>query len=189
MVLGKLFSSLSYLLLLLFSALPFQSLAFLFGGIATEEIIISTLLLLVTALAFSSMSLFFSSLIRRTLVSIVISYICTILLVFGLPIALFLGLALFGRFFTLWSPETNSSMIATLIVLGWILVSINPIGTTVLTEVLFLEEQALFTFSYPLQGSQTITIISPWISYSVIYLVASLIFIWLSIRMVRRVEK
>jgi ABC-type transport system involved in multi-copper enzyme maturation permease subunit len=189
MVLGKLFSSLSYLILLLFSALPFQSLAFLFGGIATEEVLISTLLLLVTALTFCSMGLFLSSFIRRTLVSTALSYGCAILLVFGLPMALILGLVMFSRLIPGLSPDTNSSFLTFLLMVGWILVSINPIATAILSEVLFLQEQALFTFSYPLQQGQAFTIISPWISYSIYYMIVSLILIWLSIRFVRKVEK
>ena len=189
MVLGKLFSSLSYLILLLFSALPFQSLAFLFGGVATEEIFISALLLLVTALAFCSMGLFFSSFTRRTLVSTAMSYGCAILLVFGLPMALIVGVVMFGRFFPSLGSETNYGTIAFLLTLGWILVSINPIATAVLAEVLFIQEQALFTYSFPVVEGQTFSIISPWISYSIYYLIISILLIWLSIRLVRRVEK
>jgi ABC-type transport system involved in multi-copper enzyme maturation permease subunit len=189
MVLGKLFTSLSYLILLLFTALPFQSLAFLFGGIATEEVLISILLLFVTSLAFCSMGLFFSSFLRRTLMSTALSYGCAVLLVFGLPMALILGLVMFGRFFPGLSQDPNSSMIVFLLLIGWILVSVNPIATAILSELLFLQEQALFTFSYPLPEGETLTIISPWISYSFTYLIISFLLIWLSIRMVRRVEK
>jgi ABC-2 type transport system permease protein len=189
MVLGKLFSSLSYLILLLFTALPFQSLAFLFGGVATEEVVISALLLLFTALSFCSIGLFFSSFLRRTLVSTALSYGCAVLLVFGLPMALILGLVMFGRFFPGFNPDTDPTMIAFLLTLGWILVSVNPIATAVLSEVLFIREQSLFTFSFPTVEGQTFTIISPWISYSIFYLLISLLLIWLSIRLVRKVEK
>ncbi|HRE26176.1 MAG TPA: hypothetical protein PK954_06060 [Anaerolineales bacterium] len=45
LVLGKLGSALVYILLLLFTALPLQSLAFLLGGVAIEELVLATLLL------------------------------------------------------------------------------------------------------------------------------------------------
>jgi ABC-2 type transport system permease protein len=189
MVLGKLFSSLTYLLLLLFTALPFQSLAFLFGGVATQEILISTLLLLVTALAFCSLGLFFSSFSRRTLVSTAISYAAAILLVFGLPIFLIVGVVVFGRFIPGSGPGPSYSTIVFLLSLGWILVSINPITTAVLSEVLFIQEGAIISFSLPIQDGMNFLVISPWISYSIFYLIISLVFIRLSIHFVRRIEK
>lgn len=189
MVLGKLFSALSYLILLLFSALPFQSMAFLFGGVATEEIGISALLLLVTALSFCSIGIFFSSLFRRTLVATALAYGCAILLVFGLPLALILGLLLFGRFSPIFSPDADYTTLAVLLTLGWILVSINPLATAVLSEVLFIQEQALFVYSLPITNQQTFTIISPWISYSIFWVLISLLLLWVSILRVRRAEK
>ena len=61
LVLGKLASALSYILLLLVAAFPLQSLAFLLGGVAPEEVLIASGLLVATALlvrrvaAFSSL--------------------------------------------------------------------------------------------------------------------------------------
>ena len=54
LVLGKLVSSLSYAALLLVAALPLQSLAFLLGGVAAEEVAIASVLLLSTAFLYSA---------------------------------------------------------------------------------------------------------------------------------------
>ena len=48
LVLGKLFSAMSFLLLLLVAGFPIQSLAFILGGVSVEEVLVSFLLLLVT---------------------------------------------------------------------------------------------------------------------------------------------
>jgi ABC-type transport system involved in multi-copper enzyme maturation permease subunit len=52
LVMGKLGSSMAYLLLLVFAALPIESIALLLGGVGPEEIIISTLLMVITAVFF-----------------------------------------------------------------------------------------------------------------------------------------
>ncbi|MBL8056625.1 MAG: ABC transporter permease subunit, partial [Anaerolineales bacterium] len=74
LVWGKLISALSYIFLLLLAALPLQSLAFLLGGVAPEEVVIGTLLLVATAFLFSTAGVFFSSLMRRTLGATILTY-------------------------------------------------------------------------------------------------------------------
>jgi ABC-2 type transport system permease protein len=64
LVLGKLASALSYILLLLVAAVPLQSLAFLLGGVALEEVLIATVLLVATAFLFGTSGIFFSSFMR-----------------------------------------------------------------------------------------------------------------------------
>jgi ABC-type transport system involved in multi-copper enzyme maturation permease subunit len=59
LVFGKFFAALSFLVLLLFTALPVQSLAFLFGGVAVEEVLVGALLLFVTAMTFCAAGMVF----------------------------------------------------------------------------------------------------------------------------------
>ena len=74
LVFGKLSSAVVFLLLLIFTAIPVESLAFFLGGVGMAEMIISTLLLVVTAIFFCTLGLFFSSFLKRTLISTVFSY-------------------------------------------------------------------------------------------------------------------
>ena len=90
LVFGKLGAALVYLLLLIFAALPIQSLAFLLGGVGLAELLISGLLLVVTALFFSALGLFFSSFLRRTLASTVTSYGAIVVSYIALGLAFFL---------------------------------------------------------------------------------------------------
>jgi ABC-type transport system involved in multi-copper enzyme maturation permease subunit len=189
LVFGKLLSALSYVILLLFAAFPLQSLAFLFGGVATAEVLIAALLLAVTALAFCSVGLFFSSFTRRTLVSTVLSYAFAILLVFGLPMLLTTGVAMFQSLFSGTQSQPSLLMEAVLVLAGLMFVSINPVATAIVTEILLVEEQAVFYFAFPLSGGNTFPIISPWITFTFFYLLLSALLIWLSIRFVRRVER
>src|SRR5574337_1301831 len=61
LVFGKLASALSYVLLLLLAALPLQSLAFLLGGVAPQDVLIASAVLIGTSFLFGAAGLFFSS--------------------------------------------------------------------------------------------------------------------------------
>lgn len=189
LVFGKLTSALSFLLLLLLAAFPLQSLAFLFGGVAFEEVIIASIVLVVTALAFSAIGLFFSSFIKTTLASTVIAYVASILLVFGIPMLIFSLLLPLGAFF---SGATNNLGVAgelALILGGWLLVSINPVATIIATEVILVESQSAFYTNIPITNGVQVPFISPWISYTILFFLASILLIKLSVRFVKQVEK
>lgn len=73
-ILGKLLSSIAFLLLLIVSGLPIYSLVFLFGGISPAKFGLVFLFLFVTLLAIGSVGVMFSTLIRRTVVSMIATY-------------------------------------------------------------------------------------------------------------------
>jgi len=74
-IIGKLLSSLAFILLLIISSIPLFSLVFLFGGIAPEDIAMLFLFYIITAFAVGSIGIFYSVLFKRTVVSTVVSYI------------------------------------------------------------------------------------------------------------------
>ncbi|MGE3820799.1 MAG: ABC transporter permease, partial [Isosphaeraceae bacterium] len=72
---GKLLSSLSFLVLLIVSSLPLMILCFLLGGILLSEIARAYLILLLAAGTFGLMSVACSSYFRRTSSALVVSYL------------------------------------------------------------------------------------------------------------------
>lgn len=72
---GKLLSSLSYLVLLILSSLPLMILCFLLGGILLSEIARAYLVLMLAAGTFGLMSVACSSYFRRTSSALVVSYL------------------------------------------------------------------------------------------------------------------
>ena len=112
LVLGKLTSALSFIVLLLFIALPVQSLTFLLGGVALEEVLIALAILLSTALASGAAGIFFSALMRRTLSASVATYGFALVAVVGIPAAALLISAFMGPFigsqFYSGTPTTTS---------------------------------------------------------------------------------
>src|SRR5690606_16685932 len=75
---------------------------------------------------------------------------------------------------------------ATLIYLGGLLVSLNPIATATTTQQLLIDKQTtgFWTVTLNSDGS-TIPMISPWISFTIIYLIVSTILMVLAVRRMR----
>jgi ABC-type transport system involved in multi-copper enzyme maturation permease subunit len=82
-VLGKLFSALTFVFLLIISSIPLTSLVFVFGGAAPEDVIKGYLMLLVTAVGLGSIGLFCSSLFRRTQAATVVTYFVVLAITLG----------------------------------------------------------------------------------------------------------
>jgi ABC-type transport system involved in multi-copper enzyme maturation permease subunit len=72
---GKLLSSLSYLVILIVSSLPLMILCYLLGGLLLSEILRSYLVLILAAGTFGLLSIACSSFFRRTSSSLVVSYL------------------------------------------------------------------------------------------------------------------
>ena len=191
-VLGKLFSALAFLIILLFVGFPLQSLAFIFGGISIDEVVISVLMLIATAFFFSSTGLFISSFVRTTLASTVISYIAAVLVSFGIPILISIIIAFLGIIPQALQTVTNfqEALIEIIIlIIGYGFVVLNPLATAISTEIMILQEQNAYYVTIPLSNGWSFPIIGPWVFYILVYSIASLILVLLSVRFVRQTEK
>jgi|GEM_PF-2098674 len=85
-VLGKLFSSLSFLTVILITALPVTALAFVFGGVSPWQLVFSQLLVIAVVLCFGAFGLCCSVYCRRTTTALVIAYVISITWVALLPL-------------------------------------------------------------------------------------------------------
>jgi ABC-2 type transport system permease protein len=186
LVFGKLGAAVIYLLLLIFTTLPIQSLAFILGGIGLAETLISGLILIVTAVFFCSLGLFFSSLLKRTLAATITSYASILLSALALVLFVFM----FGLFESLLYNSYNNNAVleklATFVM--WIFVSSNSLLTVLFSEMILVEQQSLFVTSSPFFGSSSMTLPSPWMIYLLLYTLLTALLIFLSIRLVRRPE-
>jgi ABC-2 type transport system permease protein len=187
LVVGKLVSALSYILLLLVAAFPLQSLAFLLGGVAPEEVLIATGLLIATAFLFGASGIFFSSVMRRTLGSTVLSYAFALLATLGLPLILLALVPLASVFFNNASP--SPALETVLLYAFGVLIAINPIATAVTTEILLVNQQSVFYFTVPLSNGTAVPFISPWLPFMLFCLLLGGLLTVISILAVRRPEK
>lgn len=73
-IIGKLVSSLAFLMLIVLATLPLYSLVFLFGGISPQQLLQTFGLFVVTMFILGSMGVFFSTLIRKTMIAMITTY-------------------------------------------------------------------------------------------------------------------
>ena len=184
LVFGKLSSAVVFLLLLIFTAIPVQSLAFFLGGVGMAEMVISTLMLVVTAVFFCTLGLFFSSFSKRTLIATVSSY-AAILLSFVVLILLLFFTGMFSS--SIFFQSTIAEDI--LSVLIWFLFSTNPFFAAAASEMILIDNQSLFITTSGFFGSSSIPLLSPWIIYSVFYSFITILLIVLSIYFVNRPDR
>lgn len=82
-VLGKLFSALTWVLILIFSSVPLTAIVFVFGGVAPEDIARGYAYVLALAIGLGALGLLFSAAARRTQAATVLSYFTVLLITIG----------------------------------------------------------------------------------------------------------
>ena len=192
LVVGKMISALAYIMLLLIAAIPLQSIAFLFGGVTEAEVALSFVILAVTAIALGSVGLYFSARTPRTLTANVMTYGVALFVTIGVPL-----IAWVVSF--ILSPWLNSNGYASLPVplqsagtyVTLLIYSTNPLMTAFQTQQFLLNNQAAGVFTQQLvttSGNYTLTLVSPWIIFTAIYLTVSLVLLILTVRRIRRID-
>jgi ABC-type transport system involved in multi-copper enzyme maturation permease subunit len=190
LVLGKLGSAMLFVLVLLVTALPLQSLAFLLGGVAPEELLVAAALLVATAFLFGAAGIFFSSLMRRTLGSTVLSYAFALLDTLGLPLVMLAILPVIGIFFSGYGAPDVLAQAVFVYTMG-LLIALNPIAAAITTEVLLSDSafHTLFYFTVPLSGSFKLPLVSPWLPCILFCFGLGAVMLLVSIRIVGHAER
>jgi ABC-type transport system involved in multi-copper enzyme maturation permease subunit len=187
-VLGKLLSALSYVFLLIFASIPLQSISFLLGGLSLEELVIGQLLVLVAAVTFALFGLYCSSAMRSTLAASVVTFGGALFWTIGLPILVLMFTGFFGSL--LFSGSISRIAETILYYMGLLLVATNLPATMIVTEVVLLQENSLFLFPIPFSSSGgSMTLLSPWSLFLVIYILAALFLYWACVRRVKRIAE
>jgi ABC-2 type transport system permease protein len=191
-VVGKLEAALSYIFLLLLAAIPLQSIAFLFGGVSETELILAFIILGVTAIALGTVGLYFSTTVDRTLMASVRAYSVAFAVTIGVPLLLGFFIGIFnGAVVGTGNNLTSSPVLeAILIYFGALVVSLNPIATALSTQQLLIDQQAIgfWTATLSSDGS-SIPMVSPWISFTIVYLMIATVLVVLAVRRMRRMEE
>jgi ABC-type transport system involved in multi-copper enzyme maturation permease subunit len=82
-VLGKLFSALAWVFVLILASIPVTALVFVFGGVSPDDMLRGYLVLFATVIGLGSVGIFFSALTRRTGASTGLTFVTTLALVIG----------------------------------------------------------------------------------------------------------
>lgn len=161
-VMGKLFSKLLQLILLLTISLPLLAIVRVFGGVPWDYVISSLCITLTTVIFFGSLSLFFSIFSRRTYVVIIIT-ILVLGTLFGL--LLFLAMLIFG-FFS-WGTQVDTPIT--------VLFHLNPYMLLALSTNVMLNPR--------LAGAASFS----WPVHCAIMLAASSVVLFVSVLLVRKI--
>jgi ABC-type transport system involved in multi-copper enzyme maturation permease subunit len=82
-VVGKLFSALTYLFILVFASIPLTAIVFVFGGVSPDDVVRGYAVLLSTAVGLCSVGLFWSALMRRTQAATIATYFAMLAVTLG----------------------------------------------------------------------------------------------------------
>lgn len=190
-VLGKLLSALSYVFLLLFASIPLLSIAFLLGGVSGLELVMSQVILMVAAVTFALYGLFCSSLMKSTLAASVLTFGGALFVTFGFPSIILLFSAIMGPIFF---GAASISWVGQAILAygGLFLAATNLPATLVVSDVLLLEEDAIFFYKESFYNSATSTshdvwLFSPWWPFLIFYILLALFLYWLTVRRIHKI--
>ncbi len=183
-VIGKLESALGYILLLLLSGIPLESIAFLFGGVTELELVLAFVILLVTAVALGTVGIYFSALMERTLVANVRAYGVILAAMFIAPIILTTVFNLINDLLIVRSGAPISPLLESITnYIDLLLVSINPVAAGLSSQSLLVDQRVVGFYAYTLRSDgSTIPLVSPWISFTIVYLAVSAVIIVLTIQ-------
>lgn len=187
LVMGKLFSALAYVFLLLLSAIPLQSLAFILGGTDLSDMMIAIVVLMVTAIFLGTVGVYFSARTQRTLPASIATY--------GVALTVVVGTALLAQLFVVLTEEiinnnqVNAQLEWLILLLRGVLITLNPVATLQVTRDTLITQQNPFMFEYTFSSGNTTTLPSPWIVFTLVYLLISTLFFIFTTRYVRRVDE
>ncbi|TNJ64162.1 ABC transporter permease [Paenibacillus hemerocallicola] len=115
-IMSKLFSALSFMFLIVFATLPVYSIVFLFGGISPGQLVAVFGFYVLVMIALGSLGVLFSTLLKKTVVSLIVTYGV------GLFLYVFTGLAAIF----IMSVTNNSAR-----ELSGFLIAINPLAAMI----------------------------------------------------------
>ena len=184
-VLGKLISALSYVFLLVLVSIPLQSIAFLLGGLSLVELVISQVVILVAAVTYALYGLWCSAAMRTTLAATVTTFAGMLFVTFGTPLLAGMAAVLGSTFSGTWLSGTLVEMLV--LYGGIVAAATNLPATLIVSETLYLDQDAVFGFTQTIGGTK-MWAISPWLLFILFHvLAAGLLYVW-TVRRVRRVS-
>ena len=187
-IVGKMQSALGYIVLIILSAIPLQSIAFLFGGVSQTEVYVTFILLMATALLLGALGMFFSAMVDKTMSSTVRVYTVSIVIVFGLPlVSLIFFQGAFASAVNQVGIDVATPARETFLIYGdMVWGSLNPITSAFYTQQMITARQEIFLLDVELQNNTFIPVIAPWIITTVVYIGATALLLLMAIRRMRR---
>jgi len=70
-----------------------------------------------------------------------------------------------------------------------VIISTNPAATALMSQYILVNQRTTGTFAYTLNNGQDMTLISPWVPFTVLYVLLTVVFFVLAVRRVRVIEE
>ncbi|HEX2915450.1 MAG TPA: ABC transporter permease subunit [Chloroflexia bacterium] len=172
-IIGKLFSSLAYLLLVTIAGIPVSSVAFLMGGVGLDQLFAALIIMLFTGLVVGSIGIYWSAAMRTAREANRNTFLNLLILLFAIPIGAFLATQFFGvsyfNSFPIYGDTPGRD------IMSWIC-SINPMYAVLsLSEILKNRSGSNIFYYFNIGGEW---IISPFIRFILISSFLSGLYIW-----------
>ena len=179
---GKLVSALAFALLLIVAVVPVMSLAFLFGGVGLTEVLIAIVGLVTTAILYATIGLFWSALMRSSLGATSFAIGTVIVILLGIPFLIVIVTLILGS-------SAPSSLLDSLwfIYVSRLFIALHPfiaLGTT--ASQLSSGESAFFEVVRT--STTNVVVPSPWLLYAIFSLIATVILLASSVRLIHPVQ-
>lgn len=186
-IFGKLGSALAFVALLILAIAPLESLAFMFGGVSPEEIILSQVVMLMSALLYASIGIFWSSALRSSVASNVLTYGTILLQLIGLPFFFYVITNIMGAY--AYDPSGSISRTPGFWYISGVILSFHPIAAMLMSEGFYMMGHSLFIYTNnDLLPGHTLLIVSPWLLFCIEAAIVSAFLILASIRLVKPIR-
>lgn len=178
---------------------PLLMTGFWLGGVTAGELGITLFFLVLTMIVSIAWALFISSFVRKTIAAVLIFYGLTFA---SIPVIIILGTAL-GGLSEAWryniTIDIQPFWIEAIMQYGWvILAGLHPLTAAVLTEVMIFEQDSWLLLHFTVERYSSsagttlignLTLPSPWITFTIFAIVATVILLRVTIWRLERAER
>ncbi|MEK3882240.1 ABC transporter permease [Paenibacillus sp. PL2-23] len=180
-IISKLISSLSFMILIVTSTIPVYSMVFLYGGVSPKQLVLVFLFYLFMMAMLGSFGIFFSTVLKRTMISVISTYGVTLFIFVGTGILYFVTMSVVENYLQGSSPVTAANADS----YRWIghIITWNPIAAlySILDPTISDELFQGWRGGPSAKGAP----MPIWLEFMIIYTVLSAAAIWVSIRKLR----
>ena len=183
-VTGKFLSGLSIIVLMVVATMPVFSLVMYFGGTSAPYIVAVTGYMLLICGAFGAVSIFFSTIFKKTVTSMVFTYICTGILCGGTIIIYAIACSVYGSYYQAALPiGVRLPLLAINPAVGLISIICEQTGSTLMAQILDYGNYYGTTYTPITTG------VPMWIINAVALVVVIALFLFLASIRLRKISK
>jgi ABC-type transport system involved in multi-copper enzyme maturation permease subunit len=188
---SKYFVALGFTLLFVSGAFPLLTLALFLGSIEPVDLLITLSVVFATALLFTAIGIYISSITRMRAVSSAVSYALTAGIAVGIPVLVLIGVRLAQGAFGFRGVGPAEAVLRDLVEgVFSLLISLSPLSAIVASRAAFASTGDVWLYRQPIvNASSGLTVPSPYLTLTVVYVLATVILLALAERRLRQFDE